>query len=364
MKKVLFATTALVASAGFAQADIAITGTAEMGLAGGDQYGLRADGAGIVDGNDDYRFHSGYTINFAGSGTTDTGLEFGMNVRYDSDGNADAPNAGPTMDAGTVFISGSFGTLTLGDTDDGADWALGEMALAGGTINDAHTAHAGYNGNAGLRGTHDSQTLRYEYEVGTLGFAVSLEQAEDGQNSERDDTWAVGVKYDVVSAAGTLSLGAGFQNGTIWLEDDALGLGEGADADREDSEMFEADAVGVSVVYALEGGLTIGANYAVTDIDAVAVDGTTANANREISMMGLGVAYETGAWTFAANYGQGENETTTGDLDFSGIGMLVNYDMGGGAVVQAGYSDSDRDERADLGNTDSSIYSLGIAMSF
>jgi outer membrane protein OmpU len=343
-------------------ADIAITGTAEMGLGGGDQYGLRTDGTGIVAGNDDYRFHSAYQINFAGSGTTDGGLEFGMNVRYDSDANPDSANNGPAMDAGTIFISGAFGRLTLGDTDDGADWALGEMALAGGTINDAETAHAGYNSNAGLRGTHDGQTLRYEYEVGALGMAVSLEQAEDGQNSERDDTWAVGVKYDIASAEGTLSLGAGFQNGTIWLEDDALDLG--ATGNREDSEMFEADAVGVSVVYAMNSGLTVGANYAVTDIDATAVDGTTANANREISMMGLGIAYETGAWTFAANYGQGETETTTGDLDFSGIGALVNYDLGGGAVVQAGYSDSDRDERADIGNTDSSIYSLGIAMSF
>ena len=36
MKKVLFATTALVASAGFAAADVDLSGSAEIGVVGGD----------------------------------------------------------------------------------------------------------------------------------------------------------------------------------------------------------------------------------------------------------------------------------------------------------------------------------------
>ncbi|HDR27679.1 MAG TPA: porin, partial [Rhodovulum sp.] len=38
MKKVLFATTALVASAGIAAADITLSGSAQMGIKGGDRY--------------------------------------------------------------------------------------------------------------------------------------------------------------------------------------------------------------------------------------------------------------------------------------------------------------------------------------
>ncbi|RMH39212.1 MAG: porin, partial [Alphaproteobacteria bacterium] len=66
MKKVLFATTALVATAGVAAADVSISGYAEMGVIGG---------TGM-----DAQFHTDIDATFSMSGTTDNGLTFGASV--------------------------------------------------------------------------------------------------------------------------------------------------------------------------------------------------------------------------------------------------------------------------------------------
>ena len=59
------------------------------------------------------------------------------------------------------------------------------------------------------------------------------------------------------------------------------------------------------------------------------------------------MAYTSGAMTVAANWGQKDYDTSA---DADGWGAGVNYDLGGGAVVQAGvYEDG---------------YSVGLGMSF
>ncbi|KKL69695.1 hypothetical protein LCGC14_2112360, partial [marine sediment metagenome] len=69
MKKVLFATTALVASTSFAMADVDLSGVAEMGIFGGD---------GIED-----QFHTDIDVTFSMSGSTDNGLTFGASIDLD-----------------------------------------------------------------------------------------------------------------------------------------------------------------------------------------------------------------------------------------------------------------------------------------
>ena len=93
MKKVLFATTALVASAGVAAADdnlnISIGGSAEMGIVGGS--------------DQETQFHNDVDISFGLAAETGTGLSFGAVVDLD-----EAGNLGRALDnQGTrVFISG------------------------------------------------------------------------------------------------------------------------------------------------------------------------------------------------------------------------------------------------------------------
>ena len=106
MKKLLLASTALVMSAGVAAADVSLSGDARMGL---------------VYNGDDVEFNSRARVTFTLSGETSTGLAFGGSFR------ADQATGATTGELGSVFISGEFGRLSMGDVDGAALAAVGDL---------------------------------------------------------------------------------------------------------------------------------------------------------------------------------------------------------------------------------------------
>jgi len=109
MKKLLLASTALVMTAGVAAADVSLSGDGRMGF--------------VYDG-DDVRMTSRARVTFTLSGETSTGLTFGGSFRADNAGDA----AGNTeMTGGSVFISGEFGRLSMGDVEGAARAAVGDL---------------------------------------------------------------------------------------------------------------------------------------------------------------------------------------------------------------------------------------------
>jgi len=395
MKKALFTTTALTAllsSASFAAAEMTVTGYAEMGIVGGDRYeGNRTTirdtsdvGGGrivnsaqrdklILDGdrdesdfsveelstNDQPRFFQDFTITFDGTGETDNGVTFGFHVELEESNTPFYPNGslglgdiitagsgdyqatgdgGAAYDNESVFISGAFGTLTLGEIDGAYDKRLTEVALAGGTIADDETTHAGFDGNSGLDDAYDNQILRYDYDFGEFGFSVSLEQDDvksctyaygsaGSCNPELgSDVWGLGASYDADWGGMAWNFGLGYQTsddiGDIW---------------------------GVSAVGGF-GAFQAAVNYSSFDGE---------NGFPDYDHWGLGAAYTLDAWTFAANWG--EFDIDAGDSDRNGYGLLVNYDLGGGAVIEAGWGHSDYDA---AGLKDQDQYSFGLALSF
>ncbi|MFV2035452.1 MAG: porin, partial [Halocynthiibacter sp.] len=100
MKKFLFVTTALVATAGVAAAEVRLSGSAELGVYGG---------TGI-----ETQFWSDLDVRFTLSGETDNGLTFGATIDLDEVGGGIPAT---TTQSQAVFLSGDFGTLTMGDTD-------------------------------------------------------------------------------------------------------------------------------------------------------------------------------------------------------------------------------------------------------
>lgn len=101
-------------------------------------------------------------VDFTGSGTTDGGLSFGGKAGFDT--------GDDTLNEGTVFISGAFGTITIGDNDS-AD------LLAGGI------ADVGLNGIGvddvaeGIRGKTADQ-FRFDATFGQISIAVSAGTSE------------------------------------------------------------------------------------------------------------------------------------------------------------------------------------------
>ena len=395
MKKVLFATTALVATAGIAAAQddapavgVAVTGFAEIG---------------VFDGGDDseLQFHTDIDATFTMTGSTDTGLTFGASIDLDESDTDDTldvavneqdddegagEGGGLTIDpievggspafdnslqgGEEIFISGPFGTLTMGDTDGAYDWALQE-AIIGSALTDNHE-HAGYSGNSGLDGTYDGQIARYQRTLGGFGVAVSAEIDDEGVG---DPVLGIGANYSTQfgSFRGN-PIGIGFGLGYQRIDAfDPIGDAEDAlddllddDDDGDDDEQDVREVYGISADLDLGGGLRAIVNYSEGD------DGD----GDDFDHYGIAVGYTVDALTVAANYGRRNNpavaqvddageavldavgEAVFDDADADGYGVVVNYDLGGGAQAQFGYGHSES------GDEDDSTYSLGIAMSF
>jgi outer membrane protein OmpU len=319
MKKVLLATTALVGLAGAAAAEVTISGSAEMGIVGGGVNATNGSGG-------ETQFFQDIDVTFTLSGESDSGLSFGASVDLD-----EAGNLGNEFDdmGVAIFISGAFGTLTMGDTDGAIDWAITDAGNIGnpGSIDDAETSHAGYNGSFG-DGEFDNQVLRYDYSFGAVGVAISYEQGATGADGlllpgDPEGTIALGVKYALDLGGTTVNLGGGYSQ-TDFVGDERQIWALGAAAE-------------------LAAGFSAGITYQDWDYDVA----------EDVTHVGIGLGYESGPISVHANWGQYDFSTSA---DVAGWGLAAAYDLGGGLSVHAGYGDSD--------NTDAQTWSLGVAMSF
>lgn len=370
MKKLLFASTALVASTTFAMADVDLSGSAEMGIFGGED----SDGSEI-----DTQFHTDIDVTFSLSGETDAGLTFGASVDLDEeigdnnaiDGGGESGATRNDADDGgaTIFVSGSLGTLTMGDTDGAFDFALTE-AIIGASLRDDNE-HLGYNGNAGLDGTYDGQVARYDYSFGDFAVALSAEIDDDpdeplaefddlevdadqiaaflstqGREISNDTVLGVGLRYNGEFGGLSFGAGLGYQRAGASTVESVETDSDGNITDIEFNDENDADIIGVSLDVTMDNGIQAIINY--SDLDGY--DGNDTH-------LGLAIGYEFGALLVAANYGEFELADDGGDD--KGYSLIANYDLGGGAELQAGYGVNDPAEGEKF-----DTYSFGIAMSF
>ena len=208
MKKILLASTALVGFAGAAAAEVSLSGYAEIGIKGGT--GMQS------------QFHNDIDVTFNLTGESDSGLSFGATIDLDEvTSSAEVGGAG-SFNKSSVWVKGSFGKVTLGDTDGAADWAVSEIYL-GTALTDDHSTHAGAYWGTGLDGIYDGQVMRYEYSFGSFGVAVSAEiddtlDTADSTATAYNDTTAygdanlgIGVKWSGDMGGTAVNAGLGYQ---------------------------------------------------------------------------------------------------------------------------------------------------------
>ena len=311
MKKLLISTTALVAVAGIAHAEVTLTGTAEAGITQG------------TNADDALGYHSDMDVNFRGVGTTDSGFQFGATIDLDEVSNGISEKNSPV----SVFISSTgFGTLTMGDTDGAFDRVLDEVGMLT-LIADDHTAHAGYNGNSGTDGSGkssgDDQILRYDRQFGIFEIAVSWEFAN---GSDENAGWGIG---------GALDFGGG--------ERSSFGVGLGLQSAGDDF------LYGLSAT-AKFSGVDLVFNYSTTPQGSAAEGGTH---------IGLGVGYTINDFAVSFNYGTYSSGPNDGN---NGWGLAVNYALSGGAVIQGGLGSGGASNGA--GGKGALQYSVGLSLNF
>jgi outer membrane protein OmpU len=386
MKQILLASTALVAFAGAAAAEVAISGSGRMGMV----YDKSIFNDDIVIVNGDavrtsdagFRFDSRVRVAFTLTQETDAGVTFGGTVRAD---NASDGNKGK---AGSVFMSGAVGKLSMGDVDGAAESAVGNLSGVGYTgLGDFNEAFYLQQGNSDLDSNEELSSFAlpaalYEYNTGAASFYFSIgnpggigigsdafNEIVGGVNVGNyevsdtvvDQAYGIGAKYSVDN----YSFGVGYESIDISgiltdFADDGVkgdikdtagpdGLDGTADdtfaADSDDTESEFNNTIDNWILggSATFGGFTLKAQY-----------GEGSGDNLEITQYGISGDYTFDAYTLTAFWRSVEVKTLDDAMarDYQPFGLGVTYDLGGGASVAAGVVDPDilgEDYRADVG---------------
>ncbi len=294
MKKLLIATTALVATAGVAAAEVAVSGDGRMG---------------VVYNGEDLNFTSRVRVAFDLSGETDGGLRFGGWFRVHEAGTTASGMTGAANGSrGYVFIEGAFGRLEMGDTVGAAEAVLGDLPSVGLTGLNDYSDLPYITGDQTLTDVNNPVAL-YTYATGGLTFALSLNDGRQGQTSTPDtQEYAVGVKYAFGDYSVSLAYEvsdpvAGASSKSLWLGGEATfgtttvkayiadgsgaisgqksyGLGVSSTFDavtvnafarRDDVVGTKTDFYGIGAEYSLGGGATLAGGIAkATGVDTVA----------------------------------------------------------------------------------------------
>ena len=387
MKQILLASTALVAFAGAAAAEVAISGSGRMGMVY--DKSILNDNIVIVNGDAKrtsdagFRFDSRVRVAFTLTQETDAGVTFGGSIRAD---NASAGNNGK---GGSVFMSGAFGKLSMGDVDGAAESAVGNLSGVGYTgLGDFNEAFYLQQGNSDLDSNEELSAFAlpaalYEYTTGAASFYFSIGNPggigikadafnindDDGVNIGNyevsdavvDQAYGIGAKYSVdnysfgvgyesIDISGILTnFGADGVKGAVKRTAGPDGLDNTADdtfaaaSDDTESEFNNTLDNWILGGSATWGGFTVKAQY-----------GEGSGDNLELTQYGISGDYTFDAYTVTAFWRSVEVKTLddVSARDYQPFGLGVSYDLGGGASVAAGVVDPDilgEDYRADVG---------------
>lgn len=332
MKKLLLATTILVGTAGFAAAEVTLSGDARMGIA-------KADTAG------DANFTSRARVSFGLSGESDSGLSFGASFRAD---NASSAESGT---AGSAYISGAFGKLSMGDVDGAAAAAVGQVDGVGLTgLGDGneltYIAGGGFDNDDLLDAdidvsfTNDPSAL-YEFSTGAVTVYASV--TNPGYEADGDDDTSVtlpvdGIAYAIgaVYSTDTYKAAIGYENLTVTIDGDDYSATQ--------------TVIGGDATF---GAVTVKARYGVASGDDEAAD-------RGVTQYALSATYAADAMS-ATIYTRNVSADDASILDVQTMGLGASYDLGGGAKVVGGVARISDNNDDDASGT---VYDLGVSFSF
>ena len=273
MKKILLASTALVATAGFAAAEISWSGSANMGMKYSD--------------NGTTQVHDEIDIGMAATGETDGGIGWKVEMGIDSD-NTDASRAF-NGDAGSVSISGDFGTIRVGNVSTaGTAVGIGDIGFDGSAIDAA--AHKGRN--AGVT-THDVQ---WNYSMDDIAIHASTRTQND--DSAVAVSWTSGSMSIAVSHASAGATGGATAN--------ALSVGTSVGG-------FAVKGVTTSHSTAANNSVGLSASMPVDGLGTVTVI-TGSNDTDAQSSMGIGFAKALGGGATLKGYYGTVNGNDVADL--------------------------------------------------
>jgi outer membrane protein OmpU len=286
MKKILVATTALIATTGMAAAEISFGGFGRFGV-------LYEE-----NGAEETQIESRFRLTVTGTTETDSGIKFGGRIRVEAnDGDQDSLGGGNGFGgAGFWAETGGF-RMDVGNTSDVLD--SGDAFSYGGT-GVSFIGNIDQGGNVGTKkkdgfgaGGADQTTVKVRYNVGDLTLAASYsddDTAGDGASTQ------VGVGYTF----GDYRVGAVYGNGGVAGSDD-----------------FKQWAIG------------FGATFGDLALNGIVFDN---NIDGEDTVIGMSAAYQVSSATalqFAVSTGGKKTNDTT-------FGIGASHSLGGGVSISGG----------------------------
>ncbi|MCK0140262.1 porin [Aliiroseovarius sp. F47248L] len=264
MKKILLASSALVASAGFAAADISFSGEAGIGFKYMD-----------VAVGDDWTLDHYLTLSVAMTGETDGGLGFGAEVDITSTA------GGGAVDDSSAYIEGGFGKFSVGAVGSAVDAKLGLSDIGYGGIGTDNLAET-------LVDIADQGNMMYEGTFGDFGIAVS-------HDFNGTDITSIAATYSM----GDFNVGLGYDDWGV-VNASTYHVKAGANiADFSVNALYSRNSDIDTTAYGIHGAYTMGAVVVSAAYSKLEVGAASTDA------YGLGVAYDLGGGaTFKAGVGE------------------------------------------------------------
>lgn len=337
MKKVLFATTALIATASVAAADVRLSGYGRFGL----DYNDANDSA--VNGVSSTTLTSRLRLQVDMSAETDGGVAFGARFRAQAESRDNNPG-GAMFNGARFFVTYSGMTLGVGNI-------IGAIENTPGLYLETRTAGIGIDGAGfesivtNVNGNAFNWDAYSSAGVGANGVEVLYSNAGFNGHlsySQDNETFAANNNAGIDRLAISLSYGFGDWTGSIAYQD-ASGVN------------FQ-DKLLVTV----QGDLgNFGVRFAYADNDGIGKYGLYGS--YDIGAASTIVAYVTQEDSVdAADVAMGRNDNRDGvagsnNREGTGYGINYSYDLGGGASIEAGYRES---------SNDNSTFQAGVYFSF
>ena len=282
MKKLLIASTALVATAGMASADITISGHAAAGI----HSGLDTAGTSTAVAADG--IYSNVGVDFTMTGATDNGISFSATLNID---------AGEEIDTGDFEYDG----------DDGGHAGLGAVSMTG-TFGTLTFDEQGIDNLYDDATTHD---VSYATTVGPVALTV----AHSVGAASADTDYAKATSF----SASTTQSGMAFT--------------------LTGSETASGTSASLAMSYALNDAVTITA-----DTDQVAGAESVQTVGASTTLNGVSVSIESAnnsTWDVDLGYTVGGFALTYGVDETDGWTASATAALGGGATFQAGVDSED-----------------------
>jgi len=265
-------------------------------------------------------------VKFAASGETDGGLAFGASFKAHESAGASSGTAG------SQYISGAFGKISMGDLDGADEQVNGDIAGVG-------FAGAGSHEDFGYQSA--AHNLGYSVSMSGVTFAASTDLARGADSTKTGSNSALGLKWSGDMGGATVGI--------------ALGQSKiGVATENSMSAAVSMGGLSIKVVsHSNDNGPAVAASgtSSSTASGTAHVAATTAAAdNFDTDQTGLSLSYSMDSMTVTAFT---RTEATNGavDKDYSGVGFA--YDLGG-ASVKAGFVDAN----------DTSVMDFGVTFSF